>query len=152
MFYLNVFKALNNVDYAVVGGFALTLHGAVRGTVDLDIVISFKKSEFQKVEKALLSLGLSPRLPVKAEEVFAFREEYISKRNLIAWSFVNSSRPSEIVDIILTHNKAKMKCKTVEVAGIQISVASIKDLIKMKKIAARPQDLEDIKMLEALEK
>lgn len=150
MFYLKVFEALKDVEYAVVGGFALTLHGAVRGTVDLDVVISFKKSEFLKVEAALRSVGLTPRLPVTADEVFSFREEYIKKRNLIAWSFINVSRPSEIVDVILTHDQSKMRSVVKTSQGTKIRVASIPDLIKMKRAAGRPQDLEDIKMLEAL--
>jgi hypothetical protein len=40
MFILKVVKALNayKVHYAVVGGYAVALHGAVRGTVDLDFL------------------------------------------------------------------------------------------------------------------
>lgn len=152
MFYLNVFKALEHIDYAVVGGFALTLHGAVRGTVDLDIVISFKKSTFVEVQKALKNLGLTPRLPIEAEEVFSFRKEYIEKRNLIAWSFVNVERPIELVDVIITHDKTQMKTKLIEYMGTKIRVASVEDLIKMKSESARPQDHEDIKMLKALKK
>jgi hypothetical protein len=152
MFYIKVFEALKDIQYAVVGGFALTLHGAVRGTVDLDVVIAFKQTEFEKIEAALKSVGLSPRLPVTAQEVFSFREEYIKKRNLIAWSFVNVARPSEIVDVILTHDQSKMKSVTKTAMGTKIRVASIADLIKMKQAAGRPQDIEDIKMLEALNK
>jgi hypothetical protein len=152
MFYIKVFEALKDIQYAVVGGFALTLHGAVRGTIDLDVVIAFKQTEFEKIETALKSVGLSPRLPVTAQEVFSFREEYIKKRNLIAWSFVNVARPSEIVDVILTHDQSKMKSVTKTAMGTKIRVASIADLIKMKQAAGRPQDIEDIKMLKALNK
>lgn len=152
MFYLKVFRAIEHIDYAVVGGFALALHGAVRGTVDLDIVLSLKRSEFKKAEEALIGLGLQSRLPLTAQEVFDFRKEYIKKRNLIAWSFVNVSRPIEIVDIVLTHDKSLMKCRSIDFQGTKIKVASIEDLIKMKKTSGRPQDIEDIKMLEALKK
>ncbi len=150
MFYYKVFKALEGIDYAVVGGFAVALHGATRGTVDLDVVISFRREEFLRVEAALLGIGLSPRVPLKATEVFEFRKDYIQKRNLIAWSFVNTSKPIEVVDIILTHDRKTMKTKTLDVRGIKIPVASIADLIQMKKQSGRPQDLEDIKMLEAI--
>ena len=75
------------VKYAVVGGYAVALHGAIRGTVDIDFVIQLDRSQFEAAEKALLSIGLQPRLPVTATDVFDFREEYIRNRNLIAWSF-----------------------------------------------------------------
>jgi hypothetical protein len=152
MFYLRVFEAFakHQVDYAVVGGFALALHGAVRGTIDLDIVISLKESEFKKTEQVLLKLGLSPRIPLKAEEIFRFRDEYIKKRHLIAWSFTNIARPSEIVDIIITHDRSLMKVQKYDLHGVPIYVASVGDLIKMKKQSKRPQDLEDIKALEEI--
>jgi hypothetical protein len=39
MFIETVSKALSdhNVSYAVVGGYAVALHGAVRGTIDVNI-------------------------------------------------------------------------------------------------------------------
>jgi hypothetical protein len=30
----------NHVDYAIVGGYAVALHGAVRGTMDVDAVLT----------------------------------------------------------------------------------------------------------------
>src|SRR5436190_22910565 len=99
-FWKKVVQALQaqKIPFALAGGYAVALHGAVRGTVDVDIVLRLRKEDFISVETALKKLGLMPRLPVKAEEVFQFREEYINKRNLIAWSFVNPDHPIEIVD------------------------------------------------------
>ena len=55
MFILKVVKALNayKVHYAVVGGYAVALHGAVRGTVDLDLIINLTKNSMINAEKAL---------------------------------------------------------------------------------------------------
>ena len=79
MFIVKLAKALDQhkVTYALVGGFAVCLHGAVRGTVDIDLVISLVEGEFLKAEKVFLSLGLFPKLPVTGREVFQFRKEYI---------------------------------------------------------------------------
>ncbi len=138
------------VTFAVVGGYAVNLHGAVRGTIDVDLILRFSKSDFLAAENALKGLGLSPRLPVNAGQVFDFREDYITNRNLVAWSFYNPSNPAEIVDIIITHDLAKMKVEKVKLGAQTIPVISRKDLIAMKKQSARPQDLEDIKALEHL--
>ena len=64
------------VSFAVVGGMAVALHGAVRGTVDVDIILRLSQKNFEAAEKALKSMGLTPRLPVSAAEIFLFREEY----------------------------------------------------------------------------
>jgi hypothetical protein len=152
MFLLRVTEAFEQagVPYAVVGGYAVALHGAVRGTVDVDLVIRLKKADFQAAERVLLGLGLKSRLPVTAAEVFDFRDEYRKNRNLVAWSFFNPANPAELIDIILTHDLARLKTKKINVQKHVVHVLALNDLIRMKRASGRPQDLEDIKALEAL--
>ena len=152
MFLLKVTQALEKakVSYALVGGFAVALHGAVRGTLDVDLILRFSEKQFTAAEQALGAIGLRPRLPVTAREVFRFREEYIRNRNLHAWSFVNPDRPSEIVDVILTENLADVKVRRLKVQGQTVRVISLDDLIRMKEQSGRPQDLEDARALRDL--
>ncbi len=141
-----------DVRFSIVGGFAVALHGAIRGTVDLDLVIEHSEQQFEACERAMKAAGLFPRLPVTAREVFQFRKEYIEKRNLIAWSFHNPVNPIEIVDIIITHDLKGMRSVRKKYAAGSIPVLAIPDLIAMKRQSARPQDLEDIKMLEEVQR
>ncbi len=152
MFLLQVVNSFEEQDVssALVGGHAVALHGAVRGTIDLDFVISLNEKAFRSAEQALLNIGLKSRLPVTAEDVFRFREEYIKNKNLIAWSFSNPDNPIEVVDIIITEDVKKMKTINKKVLGTNICLASIADLISMKKKSNRPQDIEDVKALEKL--
>lgn len=152
MFLLRVTGALGRarVPYGLVGGYAVALHGAVRGTMDIDLVIRLEETHFVRAERALRSIGLEPRLPVTAQEVFRFREEYIRNRNLIAWSFVNPSLPSELVDIVLTHDLADLRTETIRVQGRRIRVVALDDLIAIKRRSERPQDKEDARALQAL--
>lgn len=152
MFWQTVIKALENahVPYALVGGYAVALHGAVRGTVDIDIIIKISKKHFIALESAMKSIGLTSRLPITAEDVFTYRDEYIQNRNLKAWTFVNFNRPSEIVDCIITHDLSTMKIKKIRTATGTVPVISLEDLIKMKEAAGRPQDIEDVKALRKL--
>jgi hypothetical protein len=152
MFPLRVGQALDRarVPYALVGGYAVAFHGAVRGTVDVDLVIRMRERDFRRTENALRGMGLEPRLPVTAEEVFRFREEYLRHRNLRAWSFVNRERPSEIVDVVLTEDVSDMKVDRIHVRGGSLRVASIRDLIRMKEGTGRAQDEEDVKALRSL--
>jgi hypothetical protein len=141
----------HRVKYALVGGYAVALHGAVRGTVDVDIAIALSQASFERAESALVEIGLESRLPVTAKEVFAFREEYIEKRNLDAWSFSNPRNSLEIVDILVTEDANRIDTVNKRAFGLNIRVAAIPELIAMKKKAGRPQDLEDIKALEKLQ-
>jgi hypothetical protein len=152
MFLLRITGALARarVPYGLVGGYAVALHGAVRGTMDIDLVIRQEETQFVRTERALQSIGLEPRLPVTAREVYRFREEYIRNRNLIAWSFVNPVVPSELVDVVLTHDLAKLKTETIRVQGRQIRVVALDDLIAIKQKSDRPQDREDVRALETL--
>ena len=152
MLLLRVAQALGKarVAYGLVGGYAVALHGAVRGTMDIDLVIRLEEKQFIAAERALRSIGLEPRLPVTAQEVFRFREEYIANRNLIAWSFVNPGTPSEMVDVVLTHDLAALEVQTLQVKRRRVRVVALDDLIAMKRAAGRPQDMEDVRALEAL--
>jgi hypothetical protein len=153
MFLVNITQALNNnnVDYALVGGHAVAIHGAVRGTLDVDFILKWKLSNLKRAEATLKSLGLIPRLPVTAEDIYNFRQEYIKNRNLIEWDFYNPMRPSEQVDIIITQDMAEIKTIKIKYQKFKITVISKKDLIKMKKESNREQDILDIQALEKLQ-
>ncbi|MCX6125297.1 MAG: nucleotidyltransferase [Proteobacteria bacterium] len=148
-----IIKALvaAGVKCSIVGGYAVAIHGAVRGTIDLDLVIEHTEAQFIACEKALITLGFRARLPVTAKEVFAFRDEYIKKRNLIAWSFFDSQDPFKVVDIIITHDLRSMISIPIRLGGMSIPVISIEDLIAMKSMTKRPQDIEDVKSLKVIQ-
>ena|ERR1700722_10349378 len=153
MFIHDVCSALDKaeVPYAIVGGYAVALHGAMRGTVDVDVVIEWSLKNLQDTENAFKRLRLVSLIPITAETLFHFREEYIQNRNLIAWNFYDPSNPLNQVDIIINYD-LKSACKTqpIKTALGTIQVLSLNDLIKMKQASGRPQDLEDVKALDLL--
>lgn len=152
MFIIDVIRSLekNKVKYAVIGGYAVALHGVARGTVDVDLVITIDKKVFKDAEQALMSLGLQPRLPITADDVYDYRNEYINNKNLTAWTFVNPDNPTQIVDIVITEDLKNIKTVSKKMFGINMKIASIPGLIAIKKKSGRPQDIEDIKALERL--
>ena len=153
MLLLDVAKKLiaKKIRFAVAGGYAVALHGAVRGTVDLDLVTLIDKENLIALEKALNGLGLVSRIPVAAIDIFRFRKEYVEKRNLIAWSFFDPSDGSRVVDIVITHDLKDMKTKTISLHGVKVPILAKESLIAMKRAAGRPQDIEDIRALEAFD-
>jgi len=152
MLVVDVIKALQKakVKYAIVGGYAVALHGVVRGTVDLDLVISLSEKQMLAAESALKSAGFEARLPVSAKEVFMFREEYINNRNMVAWAFYRPNAPLDMVDIIITDEVRDLGVIDVKAVGLTLKVADIPSLIKLKQRAGRPQDKEDVKALKKI--
>lgn len=138
----------SKLSYAVIGGYALALHGIVRATMDVDFVLSLRLKDYELAEKALGEIGLQSRLPVRAQDIIKMRNEYITHRNLLAWSFVDYKQPSRQVDILITKDLRKLKVEKVSVAGRKISVVTLKELLKMKLEAGRPQDLVDAKNIQ----
>ncbi len=138
------------VSYSLVGGYAVALHGAPRGTVDIDCIIPHQLSQFVAIEKALFAIGLKPRIALDAKELFASRLELVKDKSLYAWSFVNPNNPIECVDVIISHDLNALQSVNLKYGQRDIKVVCIEHLIAMKKHSARPQDLEDIRALEVL--
>lgn len=151
-FLIRVCQALQRqrVRYAIVGGHAVALHGAIRGTIDVDIAVNWTLQAVQRAETALSDIGLVSRLPITADDIYSFRDEYVRNRNLVAWNFYNPRNASEQVDVIVTYDLKGRKLKTLTVGDAQIAILNRQDLINMKRASGRAQDLEDIKALEKL--
>ncbi len=154
MFIYRVLTAFEHqkVKFAIAGGWAVALHGAVRGTVDLDVVVVLTEPNMEKAELALNELGLESRPPLHSKEVIQFREEYIKNRRMLAWRFVNPSNATEIVDLLLVEDLRDLKTTTIKAGPKRLPVVALEDLIRMKQRSGRPQDLEDIKALRELAK
>ncbi len=158
MLYEKTFKTLNKgkIPYVVIGGIAVNLHGFSRATGDLDIVISIEDEAIQAFVKVIKKMGYMPRLPVKMED-FANkqkRDEWIYKKNMKVFSVYNPKNPLEHIDI-MTENlipfKKLYEHRVIMSQGtLNIPVASIPDIIKLKKIAGRERDQIDIKALKKI--
>ena len=152
MFLLELVRALETAGarFALAGGHAVSLHGAVRGTLDIDFVLAWTRADFEAASAAMGSLGLTSRLPVSAAQIFDFREEWLKERSLVAWSFQHPSDPGKVVDFSMTHDLRRLKVKTLPIGGVKVPLLAKADLIAMKRASGRPQDLADIQALDSL--
>jgi predicted DNA binding CopG/RHH family protein len=127
MFVVRVAAALEaaGVPYALAGAYALAFQGALRGAIELEIVVRLDPGDFERAETALRSIGLAPRLPVTAREVFHFRREYAHNRGLTSWTFVNPADPSEIVSVSLTDDLTGLTTKDVRIHGRTVKIVTI---------------------------
>lgn len=138
----------NNIPYAIVGGYAMALHGLVRATVDINLVLRLKIKDFEQAEQALLEVGLTSRIPIRAKDIITMREEYIKKRNLLAWSFVDFKNPSRQIDILITKDLNDLEVEKISVGNRKINVVTLLELKQLKIESGRPQDLIDVKNIE----
>lgn len=145
-------RALNDagVRFAVIGGYAVALYGLPRGTIDVDIALHWTLQDLVRTEAVLKKLGLTSILPVTAKDVYERRDEYIQNRNLVTWNFRNPTIPLEQVDIIINYDLKGKLTNDVEMPQTTIPVLSVDDLIEMKRLSGREQDLEDAAALEKL--
>ena len=158
MLYKEILSELGkkNVKYLVIGGIAVNLYGHPRVTKDLDLMISFEKSNMDKFLEIIKAYGLKPRVPVEPEELAdkSKRELWKKEKNMKVFSFYNPENDLEVIDIMiqdyLDFDKAYTKKENISDGSLSVSMISIDDLIKLKEIANRPRDREDIEVLKKL--
>jgi plastocyanin domain-containing protein len=160
MFYEEVFRKLaeRKVRYAVAGGIALVLHGAVRFTADLDLIVDLSPDNLNTFIPAINDLGYRPRLPVKTED-FADplqRKHWIAEKEMTVFTFYHPERPISEIDVFvrepLEFDVLERELVWIRARDVAIPVVSLHHLKMLKRAAGRPQDLADIEALEELER
>jgi len=154
-----LFKTLNDagVRYVVVGGLAVVLHGHARLTNDVDLIIDLEDVQAAGLIEALVSMGMQARLPVDPKD-FAkqkIREIWVRDRGMQVFSMYDPSNPMRAVDIFannpLPFKNLWARAEEFKLPNTTVRVASIPDLIYLKRLAGRPQDLADIEQLKAIQ-
>lgn len=153
-----LFDALNRAEvrYVVVGGVATVLHGFARLTADVDLAVDLSPLEAHKAIDALVGLGLRPRAPVDPVD-FAdptVRGSWVRDKGMRVFSLWDPAKPMREVDLFVEHpvdfDALFARSEILPLATTTVRVASIPDLITLKRLAGRPQDLADIEALEAI--
>ena len=153
-----IFRALDEsgARYVVVGGLAVVLHGYARLTADVDLVVDLAPGEAIKAIAALTRIGMVPRAPVDARD-FANpdrRREWIDEKGMRVFSMHDPRKPLVEVDLFvdppITFDELFARAERVMLGGRSVPVASVADLIDMKRQAGRAKDLDDIAALEAI--
>ena len=153
-----VLDALNRagVRYLVVGGVAVVLHGRLRTTVDLDLVVQLHKPNRLRAVEALEALGYHPRAPVSARD-FAdetLRDSWIREKGMTVFSLWSSRFRGLEVDLFASvpfdFDEVYARSITVSLEHADVTVIGIDDLIRLKESAGRPQDILDVEALRAI--
>jgi hypothetical protein len=140
----------NDIEFIIVGGAAATAHGSARLTLDLDIVYSRKPTNLQRIVKALQSLepylrGAPAGLP--------FEWSVATLQNGLNFTLITGLGPLDLLGEITgggTYEQLKSQSENINVAGVKCLCLSLDALIRVKRAAGRPRDLEAIAELEKI--
>jgi hypothetical protein len=126
------------VKYVVVGGFAVALHGVVRATKDIDLLIEPTVENAARALKALegLTFGISRELDpsdVVAKPITIIGDDPRVDLLTLAWS--------------VRYADAAPTAQTVEIDGVDVPFADLDMLIRTKQ-TDRFQDKADLENLE----
>jgi hypothetical protein len=130
----------NQVEYILVGGYAVILRGYSRSTGDMDIWVNKTPDNFSRIQKAITEFGL-PAEAVPEEKFFSSQYDVFT-----------FGRPPFAIEV-LTNIKGVVFTETYPLSTIEtidetdIRVIHINHLIQSKKAAGRHKDLNDIENL-----
>jgi len=144
--YTDMLKCLNKagVDYIMVGGWAVNMHGYIRATVDLDIWILADRGNASRVYSALCEFGA----PVSGMNPAEFAED-----GMIFQIGVAPCRIDIITKISgVRYSDASARAVAKEIDGIPVRVISLEDLIANKLASGRTKDIADAEALKGLGK
>jgi len=134
--------AANNVQYLIIGGYAVACHGYPRFTHDLDLLIGTDTENIKHVKRSLIEFG-APDTIIESLET-AHDDEIV---------FLGT--PPIRIEIFkkipgVDFPRAFEARLVAEWDKVQVSVIGLQDLISAKRSTGRPHDLLDIVALEKL--
>jgi hypothetical protein len=144
------------VRYLVVGGVAVVLHGHLRTTADLYLVVELAPDNARRALDALGRLGFRPRAPVPADQYLdpATRRAWIDEKGLTVFSLWSDRLPGVEVDLFVEEpfdfGAVYARAVRVPLDATTVTVISLDDLVAMKRATGRAVDLADVDALQAL--
>ena len=138
--------ALNKyeVEYLLVGGYAVILNGYRRTTGDMDIWINVTPENYRRLIKAFLNFGL-PTVDIT-------EENFLNNNEIEVFTY---GLPPVSIDILKVvkgciFEEAYKLSSLYEEKGLLIRFIHLNTLIQAKKAAGRFKDLDDIEKLSGL--
>lgn len=128
------------VEYLLVGAYALAVHGLPRATGDIDLWVRRSKENAQRIMRALTAFG-APLSELSEEDLLTPE---------IVFQLGVAPRRIDLLTSIsgIAFEEAWPERKEVEVEGVKIPVISRRHLIQNKRAVGRLKDLADAKWLE----
>lgn len=154
-----IVRALNDAParYLVVGGLAVVIHGYMRFTADVDLVLEPDPEARRRALRALAGLGYAPRVPVPIAS-FADAEliqRWAEEKGMLAFGLYSEAHHETNVGLMLgmpfDFESAYAGARRAEILpDLVMTVLGRRELLEMKRAAGRHKDLDDIEALEII--
>ena len=133
----------HKVDFLLVGGYAVIIHGYTRSTGDMDLWINQTTENYHNLKKVYQDFGA----PI-------FSEEDFQSDKFDVWSIGVEPRKIEILTHVdgLIFEESKSHCNWINENDFKVSYIDFEDLIKNKLASGRYKDLADVEQLRKLKK
>jgi hypothetical protein len=147
---LGILEVLNrhDVPYLVIGGVAAGVQGAMWATFDLDITYSRTRAGLKRLARALAELEA---MPIGLEDDVQVHLDESSLNHGDIWTLTTRHGRLDLLAEPapgIRYETLEPRARTIE-GQQRYRVASIADLIAMKRAAGRPQDAGHIRLLRA---
>jgi predicted nucleotidyltransferase len=138
------------VDFVLVGGVAATVHGSARLTLDIDVVYRRSRENIERLVRALMPYhpylrGAPPGLPFRWEAATVERGlNFTLTTDIGDLDLLGEIVGGGTYETLLPHTIA------IQVFGVECRCLDLPALIRVKRAAGRPKDLEAVAELEAI--
>jgi hypothetical protein len=146
---LNFWKALkqHNVEYILIGGYALNFHGYQRFTGDLDIWLKDTSENRRRLRQTFVTCEMGDYPMIETMEfVVGWTEFHLN--NGLQLDILTSMKGLEGY----TFDECLKMASIADIEGVNIPFLHISQLIQNKKIVNRPKDQIDVIALEQIQK
>lgn len=137
------------IGFIVIGGIAVSAHGAVRATEDLDIVPDPEPENLDRLVDMLASLDARLTLAPTRRVGPAERSELRRGRNLTITTSLGDLDVVQRLPGVPGYAVLAQNAETTTLSDVPLRVCSRAALIEMKRARASAQDLADIERLQA---
>ena len=146
---IEFWKALNrhNVQYIMVGGFAVTMNGFIRATKDSDIWINDTLENRRNFRHAYAELGYGDFASFETMEFAPGWTQFYIADGLIL-DIMTSMKGLEDQSF----EECRKRARVADLNGVRVPFLHITDLLTNKKAVGRPKDLLDVLELEKIKK
>lgn len=142
--------AHHGVDYLVVGGVAVQVHGHRRTTKDLDVVPAPRGDNYERLAAALDELEAHPRgVDPTSVTVSPTDPERLRLASIVPPLTTKHGELHILNEVkgAAPWEEMRARALVVDLDGVEVAIAGLDDLIRMKRAAGRRADLADIAVL-----
>jgi len=132
----------NDVEFLLIGGYAVALHGYPRATADLDLWVDVAPRNLERVLRALREFGFDPG-PDAASALAT------------PGKILRMGYPPSRIELLtgpagVEFDACRKRAVPRELLGMSVPTISLDDLIANKRATGRPRDLVDAAELERI--